>query len=165
MLTSNDIFFHLSGGANNSAPSRSLGGTMSSISIHNGVMQNLFPNVTPAQAASGLVDYICMYVFNDNPNDTMFDVEVWVSQAPDSPDTAISIGADPAGAGGTATTTPNRTTAPSGVTFSNPSMPGINLGDLLPEEGVALWVKRIVSAGAFVLQEDNFELAVTAQES
>lgn len=161
MIKNSDLLFSLSGGAGNRVPAASLGGARSSLTIQSDTMENLFPNVTAAQISAGYTDYLCVYLWNDNVLDTMFSVTVFLVQ-PSSPSTTISIGADPAGPGGTATTIANITTAPAGVSFSSGP---INLGNLTPQQTAALWIRRVVTAGASVLQIDNFEISVTAQET
>jgi hypothetical protein len=162
MITDADIQFYLSGGATNSSVADSIGGDQSYYAISSGYVENFFVNVTAAECTSGMTDYVCIYVFNDNEADTMYDVTIRLPKSPDSADTAIEFGADPAGAGVSVTAVTDRFTAPSGVTFDTADL---NLGTLGPEEGIGLWIMRVVSAGASVLQMDNFNLTVTAEEA
>ena len=165
-MNGGDIFFRLSGGSSNDSVSASLGGGMSFLYIDSGTMENVFPTISPTQLAAGITTYACIYVYNDHPTDTAYSVQVYVSQDTDSPDIAIQLGADPAGPGGVATTTAGPTVAPAGVAFAAHGSAGaaLALGALGPGQGVALWLKRIVSPSVVVLQVDNFTLSVTAEE-
>jgi hypothetical protein len=82
-----DIVLVLSGGSINTNTDRSLGGDPAAATISGGI-NNLFSDVTPAQAAAGRTDYRCFYVFNDNGTDTFKSVVVWIDSQADHGATA-----------------------------------------------------------------------------
>jgi hypothetical protein len=69
-----DIAFTLSGGTTNTNPDASLGGDPSVQHILN---NKLFADVTPQQAASGLIDYRCFYVTNESAADTLYSAQLF----------------------------------------------------------------------------------------
>lgn len=70
-----DISIVLSGGSSNTNPALSFGGQPSSHAVGT-TLNNLFTNVTAAQAQSGYTDYRCIYVFNNNSTDVFYNVSV-----------------------------------------------------------------------------------------
>lgn len=75
-LTSSDITFVYSGGANNTNPSNSIGGNPSINSI-NGTLNNLFSNVNREDSEAGFTDYRCFYIFNNSETEALFNVSVF----------------------------------------------------------------------------------------
>lgn len=125
---------------------------------------NLYDDVTKAEALAGDTNYRCIYIKNTHASDTATSVSVWINQDSLGADT-ISIGADPAGVGngtstGVATTIVNEATAPAGVTFSQPLSEGaaINLGTFTFGTGAALWIKRNVPVSTLVATADDTSL-------
>lgn len=72
-----DLVVVLTGGSSNNDPYESLGGEPSSQPII-GVLNNLFENISPEEALTGKVDYRCIYVFNNNTSDDLYEVKLYV---------------------------------------------------------------------------------------
>jgi len=161
-VTATDIQFFLSGGATNADPNASLGGAISNTAITSGSLNNLFDDVSGAEASAGRTEYRCLYVKNASPTSNLVaNITAWVEGATATSNTVasgavIDIGFNPTvGVGdgtttGVASTVANETTAPTGVTFSSAtqgaplSLPApINAGQVL-----AIWIRRTVPAGA-----------------
>lgn len=113
-------------------------------------MAAVFPTVSAGNSLAGLIQYRCLYVYNNHPSLTANALKVFVAQATTGPD-EIYIGLDPAGVGngsttGVATVVALDTTPPTGVTFSNPlsSTTGLLAGNLGPGQSFAFWEKRVV---------------------
>lgn len=166
-VVATDIKFFLSGGNTNTAPNASLGGVISSTEIDNDTLNNLFDSVTGAESTSGTVEYRCFYVMNTNGADTLSAVKTWISANTPSTFTSVDIGIDPAGVGdgvttGVATTVANETTAPAGVTFSAAANEAAALepGTFDAGEGVAIWMRRTVTAGASAYNGDSASVIV-----
>lgn len=164
-VVAGDVKLRFSGGASNAVPGSSLGGVMSSVGVTPSTLENLFDNVTPAEATAGDNEYRCIYVYNSNTTDTLNAVKVWID--PNTPATGsnIQIGLDPAGIGngsstGVAATIANESTAPAGVTFSDVNAEGaaLDVGNLGPLQGIAVWFKRIITAGAVGYSGDGCTL-------
>ena len=163
-VTSADIKYRYSGGASNALATASLGGVRSSVDIPTGA-QNLFDDVAPAEATSGDTEYRCFYVFNNSGADTINTCKLWMAGDTPSAETIAALGLDPAGIGngtstGVAATVANEGTAPVGVTFVNATSEGaaLALGNLGPGQGIGVWMRRIVSAGATAYASDGATL-------
>ena len=145
-ITAAEIQYRLSGGASNSDHNASLGGVKSS--TQSGA--NLFDAVTSAQATSGLTEYRCVYVHNANATLDMLAAKIWIASQTPSADTSVEIGLGTSAIGATEQTVANEATAPSGVTFSTPASfaAGLTIGDVPAGSSKAVWIKRIVTAGA-----------------
>ena len=122
------------------------------------------------EAQAGDVEYRCIYVKNTNATDTLFDARVFISQDTPSADDEIDIGLDPAGVGdgsttGVATSIADEGTAPAGVTFSHPTDydSGLVIGDLAPNQCIAIWIRRTVNAGAASTPSNSFQITVQGQ--
>lgn len=108
----------------------------------------LFDDIAVADSIAGDTEYRCFYVKNAHGSESMSNAVVWIDTQTPGAD-SISIGLDPAGAGGTATTIADENTAPSGVSFSAPSgsATGLDMGAIAAGQSYPVWVKRVVAAG------------------
>ena len=75
-ITSDDIKLFYSGGITNSNPDLCLGGEMSTTFF---LTNRLFDSVTSIQSSSGYTDYRCVYFYNLNSTDTLYDAKVYIS--------------------------------------------------------------------------------------
>lgn len=167
-MEASDIAKRLSGGASNNDPNLSLGGKMSSTSIVNNALQNLFDNVSSTERVSGSIEFRCFYFVNTHSTESLEDAVVYIASQTPSEDTDIEIGLDPAGVGdgdstGVATDIPDETYPPDGVSFSAPANAGTGLvvGTLAPGDAIAVWVKRTVQPGAAAASNDPFTIRLT----
>lgn len=87
-ITQTDITFTYSGGGSNSDPDESLGGESSSIPI---TSQALFSDVSPEESESGLVDYRCFYLHNENVSDSLYEAAVEIVQTSGSATIQIGV--------------------------------------------------------------------------
>jgi hypothetical protein len=167
-VTSEDLVAYYSGGASNDDPALSIGGVMSSEEIPDGVLQNLFPNVSFGEATSGIVRYRCFYLANDNDTDDVDDVTLWIEVQTPSATTAVAIGLDDAGIGdgsstGVATEPADDVTEPDDVVFTAPANEGAGLviGTLGAGDVIAVWVRLTVEEETAPLPSDAFTLRVS----
>lgn len=72
-----DISVVLSGGVTNINPNLSLGGSPSSSPITDGVLNNLFDDISPEEAIDGHEDYRCLYFFNDGLS-SVYNIQLWI---------------------------------------------------------------------------------------
>lgn len=149
-IISTDIKTYLTGGAINSDPTLSLGGTTSSTEVSTSV-DGIFADTTPAQAAAGVVCYRAITVKNTHATLTLTNPVVWISTETSSTDDTVALGYDSTGTQSIA----NETTAPASptITFSTPTTKetGISIGtSLLPNSGnsARVWLRRTTTAGA-----------------
>lgn len=71
-----DIVTVLTGGSSNVNPNLSIGGIPSNQPIF-GSLNSLFDNAAQIEADNGMTDYRCIYVFNNNSNDSFYDVKTY----------------------------------------------------------------------------------------
>ena len=159
-IVDSDILFKYavtSGTAGNqnpqTSPNASLGKYISTtVWPGNGTLHDLFGPITGLQNIDSAVDYRCLFIHNNNGTLTLSNILLWISGLTVGGAT-IQIGADTTPASGINTSTPQAlqvvdiNTAPTGVSFSAPitEATGISLGNLLPGQCIAFWIKR--SAG------------------
>lgn len=144
-IVAGDLKLHLTGGASNADAALSLGGISSSVLFTDATLQNLFANVSPADALAGAVHYRALS-FKNNSAETAYGAVVYISQETSSADTTVAIAYDSTGTQSVA----NEDTAPTGVTFSTPLSlaAGIALGDVAAGATKRIWFKRTIAAGA-----------------
>ena len=155
-IVSTDIEYRLSGGAGNTSPILSLGGAMSTAGgglITPGGANNVWDDVSGAEASAGDIEYRCIYVKNNHATLTLQSAVLWIDSLTSSTSTEFDVALDPAAVGATATaSTSDENTAPTGgtVTFSRPTTKGAGLaiGDIPAQSRKAIWLRRTVTAGA-----------------
>lgn len=163
-VAASDMIMRLSGGASNADVNASLGGVQSSVPVSFvSTLNNLFDNVSTAEASAGDTEYRCIYLRNTHATDTINSVAIYITSNTPSATTKVQIGLDPAGIGGTAATIANENTAPAGVTFSDAATVGaaLAIGTLDAGEAQAIWIKREVTAGTTSAPSDPFTLRMT----
>lgn len=155
-IVSTDIKYRLSGGASNTDPAASLGGVKSSTDA-----SNYFDDVSSAEASAGDTEYRCVYVHNNHGSLTLIGAKVWIQANTPSGDTDVAIGLGTSAVNGTEQTVVDESTAPSGVSFSQPTTfaGGLSIGDIPTGQHKAVWVRRVVNSGA-AAYADSFTLRV-----
>lgn len=155
-IQSTDIVYRLSGGAANTDKNASLGGAMSTAAggiITPGAANNVWDDVSGAEAAAGDIEYRCIYVTNTHGSLTLQNSVVWIDALTTSASTEFDIALDPAAVGANATaSSADENTAPTGgtVTFTRPTTKGggLSIGDIPAGSKKAIWLRRTVTAGA-----------------
>lgn len=162
-IAPSDILWKLSvaaaaGDTTAGTPATSLGDQVSTTAITTAQLQNLFDNVSGAEAAAGSVEYRCVFVHNNHATLTYTGCQVSIQSQTaggGTVDIALdNIAASAKGSGSAqAATVANETTAPTGVgTFGSSA---ITLGDLAPGQVRAVWLRRTVTAGASAVNPDG----------
>lgn len=141
-----DLNIYLSGGDKNSSPADSFGGAISSTKLNAARYNPLFSTVNSEQVDTGLIDYCCLYIKNDSPNDPAINVKVFIDYYDKAP---LLLGVEPNI--GQAQTTANANTSPVGVNFVMPRTEGsaLELGTLNPGEYKGIWIRRNVLPHTF----------------
>jgi hypothetical protein len=155
-ITATDLEVRLTGGASNTSPAASLGGAMSTVSgglITTAVANNLFDDVSSAEATAGDVEYRGFAVKNAHGSLQLQNPAVWIDTLTSSADTEVDIGMAVEAINVTMATIANESTAPTSVTFSRPTTKsagqtawgatGLNAGQFR-----GIWMKRTVTASA-----------------
>ena len=156
-ITSTDVKFYLStasgsaGASLTSTPATSLGKYVSTTAITTATANNLYDDVSGAEAAAGMTDYRCIFIQNDHASLTLQNTTVSIgSQTAGGGDISIALDniavSAKASASAQSATIASETTAPSGVgTFGTGSL---SIGSLGPGQVKGIWLKRVVTAGA-----------------
>ncbi len=170
-IVSSDIKFRLSvvaatGDSSAGTPAGALGDQVSTTEITPATLNNLFDDVSGAEASAGKVEYRCIFILNNHASLTLQAANVYISSQTAGGGT-IDIGLDTTAvsAKGSATaqavTIANESTAPAGVTFSSPTSGSpLVIGDIGPGQVKAVWLRRTVTAGASALNPDGVILGV-----
>jgi hypothetical protein len=158
IITADFVTRH-SGGASNSSGNASLGGIKSANAI-SAAIDALFDTVSGAESAVGDIEYRCVYLHNANAADTMLGAVVWISANTPLAGSTLAIGVGTAAVNATEPTIANESTAPSGVTFTEPGSAGagLALGDLPAGQHKAIWLRRTITAGSSSSANDTWTL-------
>lgn len=168
-VAASDIKFYLTGGAANSDVNASLGGTTSSVEITTATLNNLFDNISAAEALSGDSpgNHRAIAVKNTHATDTLYSAKIWGGGTADGPTvyTVFQLALD----SGTQSVA-DEDTSPSSPALSfavhateSGVDPALSLGDIVAGAQKRIWVRRNVSAGAPALSGDNKTLTVKGQ--
>lgn len=168
-IVASDILWKLSvaaaaGDTTAGTPATSLGDQVSTTVVTAATLQNLFDNVSGAEAAAGTVEYRCVFVHNNHATLTLVGAQVSIASQTaggGTIDIALdNIAASAKGSGSTqAATIASETTTPTGVgTFGSGA---VTVGDLAPGQVRAVWLRRTVTAGASAVNPDGVVLNCT----
>lgn len=154
-IIASEIQYRLSGGASNSNANTSLGGVKSS----NAVPAQFFDDVSGAESAAGDIEYRCFYVHNANATLALQNAVIWIQS--NTTGNRIAVGLGSSALNGTEQTVANEDTAPTSVTFSQPTTKGtgINLGNIPAGQHRAVWLRRTITAGTSA-SNDNYTIRV-----
>jgi len=164
-----DLNFRLTGGSSNSDPDSSIGGVMSSVNVSSSPMNNLFDDITAAEAAQsvGYEDYRAIDIYNSG-DATAESVSIWVSSPTVSEDSHLEIGYDTSSKDGSNSGATSHTASWNGEVLSSvlePTSPSISfstrysgselaLPDIPTSEAIRVWIKRVIDSGAGNLAND-----------
>lgn len=157
VILTTDIVFRLSGGAANSNVNASLGGAKSSVALVDNTLNNLYADSLGPESVAGSIKYRAIYVHNAHASLTMQNSKVYITTNTPSTDTVFDIGVGTAAINGTEQTIANEDTAPTSVTWSQPSTygTGVSLGNIPFSQHIAVWFRRTVTAGAAAANADS----------
>ena len=172
-IASTDILYKYSttvgtaGNTNAGTAAGSLGKYISTTTITDAQLNNLFGDIGGDDNANGVVDYRCLFIHNNHATLTLLSTVVWLlTEVAGGANVAIAIdniAASAIGSGSAqAATIATRTTTPTGVgAFSSPGTKGTGLvlGDIGPGQCRAVWVRRTATASA-ALNNDGVTLRV-----
>ncbi len=153
----------LSGGSSNTDPNAALGGARSTAG--GGVVptsltaNSIFDDVSGAEEQAGDIEYRCVYVRNSGDVSATLSV-IWLSANTADTGTQIAMGLGSSAVDGTEQTVANENTAPTSVTFTEPSSEGagLSIGTLAAGSHKAVWLRRTIDAGAGA-SNDTFTVA------
>lgn len=137
-----------------------LGGLITAAAVVNATLENLFNNISSAEAKAGVTKYACVYVKNTHATLTWSAVKQWILQNTPSNDTEVFIGIGVSGVDGEEPTIANELAAPAGVVFdlAADEATANNLPNLAKGEYHGFWVKLVVSPDAAAVALDNWKI-------
>jgi hypothetical protein len=154
------------GNANAGTAAGSLGDQLSTTAIVTATMNNLFDDISAAEAAAGRTEYRCVFVHNTHATDTAFNVQVQLNNDAAGGST-YAIASDNIGvtaqasASAQAATVASETTAPSGTSAFGTS--ALTIGTMGPGTCAAVWVRRTTAAATAATAADNATLRIAAE--
>lgn len=151
VFTSANLALHHSGASD-------IGGAIGA-ALTDDALNNLWADVSSAEATSGSTKYRCTYVKNTHASLSVANVKVQIDTDPAESNWEIGLGA--AGKNGTETEVADEDTAPGGVSFGTGS---ISLGTLAAGDYYPIWIKRIVPAGAGAATPDSGVLRILGDD-
>jgi len=159
-ITASDINYRLSGGAGNTSPNASLGGAMSTVGggvITTAVLNNLFDNVSGAEAAAGDIEYRGIYIENAHGSLTWEAVVAWIDSVTTSADDEFDIALADEAVGAAMETITDESTAPVGPSFTRPVSKGtgLSIGNIAFGLYKGIWIRRTVTAGAAAINNNS----------
>lgn len=157
VIVTGEIIFRLSGGAANSNVNLSLGGAKSATALVDNTANNLFADSLGPESLAGSTKYRAIYVHNGNAALTMQNSKIYITTNTPSTDTVFDISVGSAAINGTEQTIANEDTAPTAVSFSQPSTyaTGITLGNIPFGQHIAVWFRRTITASASAFNNDT----------
>lgn len=156
-IVATDLKRLLSGGAGNTDPAAALGGAASTTEVVDATVGNLFAIVDDSESAAGSTKYRCLYVKNTHATLSLQSARILLTSNTPSADTTCRIALGTSAVGGVEQTIANETTAPVGVAWSAVTGEGgaLSIGTLPPGGTKAVWVERVVAAGAAAYDTDS----------
>ena len=169
-IVSTDIKFWLTGvvAVDNpqTDPNASLGGPRSSTEMVTAELNNLFDDISGAEAESGDTEYRGIIIQNKHASLTLYNAKAFLSVQPNgsrATKESIQIATNTVWEGDCIDTIATENDAPDGAgAFSAPATyaTGLALGDLGVDGQMGLWIKRVVPASTEASASANFTLVV-----
>ena len=141
-------------------PDRSLGGFRSSTPVPNGQLNILFGDISKYTEEQAKDEYIALILKNETGGDVI-DINVWFDFPEDSYSTfdiaAVTLNVDSEGRN-YMENVPNYTSAPYYSIFVGADGEGNkqNIGDLVDDAEVGIWIKRIINTDAIATDREDF---------
>jgi len=153
-----NLAFYLTGGATNTLPAASLGGTTSSVAFTDNTLDKLFASVGPADALAGAIHYRAL-TFKNTSALTAYAATIHISQETTSAGTTVALAYDSTGTQSVV----DEDTAPIGLSFSTPLSlaTAIALGDVAAAAARRIWFKRTITASAAAATADTGKVTIT----
>ncbi len=140
-----------------------LGGAITAVELVDDTLHNLFDVIGSDEAVAGDTEYRCIYIKNNHATLTLNNGVVYINSATVAPETTLGIGLGTSVIDATEQIIGNEGIAPIGVTFETGvgSSNSIAVGDLDAGSTKAIWLRRVVTAGAAAYTEDEGSITVS----
>ena len=169
-IVSTDIKFWLTGVGSvddpQPDPNASLGGKRSSTEMVTAELNNLFDDISGAEAESGDTEYRGIIIQNKHASLTLYNAKAFLSVQPNgsrATKESIQIATNTVWEGDCIDTIATENDAPDGAgAFSAPATyaTGLALGDLGVNGQIGLWIKRLAPASTEASESADFTLVV-----
>jgi hypothetical protein len=167
-ITADDIKYFYTGGPDNNNGDNSLGGVISDSEVSTSI-NGLFDNINGYESLVGSVEYRCIAIKNVNESDVLTNTKLFVSTKTEGDDyiwIAVEVPTEDA-----VQSIATDDTAPIDLTFSIPdstqwitcTSSGSEVGSIEPGKWIAIWIKRVVPAGAKTFHDNNFTIQLDGQ--
>lgn len=155
------LVWNLTGGVSNSDPNLSLGGEHSSVAVAVPPMNNIFDDVSAAEASTGDTEYRAIDLTNTGSAPITKVAFRFVPTTPMSPSSTLTVGISTSPTNSTQSIA-SESAAPTNVTFSNPDTTApLSLPDVPVGGYVRVWFRRVIAANAANIAEDKRSFEVT----
>lgn len=167
-----DLKWYMSGGSSNTTPDNSIGGGPSTEATGEitATPMRVFDKVTGPQSDDGHTDYRLVYVKNDHATLTLEDAKLYIEANTPDAGSHIEVGLAATAKGNAAAQTEptiaNETTAPAGVTFTQPTETGtgsaipLDIDNLAAQNYKGIWIKRVIDSSNRAVDNETAQLAV-----
>lgn len=161
-IVGTDIKYFFSGGSSATDGTGSWGGNKSTTELTSGKLHDLFDLVNASEALAGDTEYRAIYIQNTHASLTLSSAVVWIVSSTTSADTTISIGEGTGGTSSAITSTANENTAPSGVSFTEPTTKatGVVLGNIAAGAWRGIWIRRTVAVSTVAYSSDTATIRI-----
>ena len=157
-----DLDYYLSGGAGNTDPNASLGGVISSTTVTDDTLHNLFDKVLGPESDPGEAEYRAVYFKNNHGSLTAEDSDLFIPTNTPSTDSTIDIALAGEGLNATMETIADENTAPSGESFSAPATraAALSMGNIPFGQKYGFWIRRTINASASAYDNDSVTIRI-----
>jgi hypothetical protein len=175
-IADTDLLFKYTGAVSHDAaqsdPAASLGGYRASSGISSGADNNLFDDVSGAEAAAGDVNYRCIAFLNNHGSLPLTATKVWISSDTGNAEDDISfdVEAPSAETDGYVQTIADEATAPTGLggwSEATSKATGVDcpLGsnEVGAGEWFGIWIRRTISASAAAADAESVTISVEGE--
>lgn len=130
-------------------------------------LNDIFDLVSSAESSAGSTEYRCIYVKNTNGILTLTNAIAYLVSNTPLTSTNLFIGLGTSVIGGVEQVIANETTAPIGITFTDLIGVGnaLAIGSIPAGSHKAIWLQRVVDAGASASASDGVEINVSGETS
>ena len=167
VTTADLVIYHsaYNGIAGTNTPVGGMGGAIDAAVDQVNLANNIFPQISATEASSGLTDYRCIYIKNNNATHDLTDSKFFLEVPPISAGITIQLGLGTAVAGEAEQEIDDRFEEPTGITWlpAPNAANGLVLPTLTPGLSKSIWLKRIVSAGTVQAGTNSFILSCVGE--
>jgi len=124
---------------------------------------DIFDAVTPSQVMNGSVEYKCIFIKNRNPQQPFYKISIWTDLNCNSPIGAIdnqhylkfALNPNTSRDGTQLLDIASKIIAPIGINFNfaNAESEALVINDLLPNQCVPIWIKRVVNSSQTITKQ------------